>query len=134
MRAFIRGIMGMIFSIGLGGAIGAVCRYWLASQILQVFGPGFPWGILIVNVAGCFVMGVIVAVAEINLEMPPEMKAFLMTGVLGGFTTFSAFALDTAVLTERGDMMGAMLYVTGSVGGSVAALFLGLYLVRAFSS
>ena len=126
--------MGMIFSIGLGGAIGAVCRYWLSSQILQVFGQGFPWGILIVNVSGCFVMGVIAAVAEIILEMSPEMKAFLMTGILGGFTTFSAFALDMAVLTERGDTMSAMLYVTGSVGGSIAALFLGLYLVRTMYS
>jgi CrcB protein len=126
--------MNMVLSIAAGGAIGAVCRYVLAAQITQAFGPTFPWGILLVNVVGCFAMGLLAELALQSWPMNPEGKAFLMTGVLGGFTTFSAFALDTAVLTERGDMMGAMLYVMGSVGGSVVALFLGLYLVRAFSS
>ena len=77
------------------------------------------------------------ALAEASVQMwhvNPATKAFLMTGVLGGFTTFSAFALDTAVLTERGDMMAGMLYVFGSVGGSIAAVFLGIYLVRTISS
>ena len=71
-------------------------------------------------------MGVIAELAALTWNMSPEMRAFLDTGILGGFTTFSAFALDTAVLTERGDLANAMLYVAGSVGGSVAALFLGL--------
>lgn len=126
--------MGMVISIAIGGAIGALCRFVLSSQISQLRGEAFPWGILVVNVAGCFVMGLLAELVAQSWPMSPEVKAFLITGVLGGFTTFSAFALDTAVLTERGDMMGAMLYVTGSVGGSVVALFLGLYLVRAFSS
>ncbi len=122
--------MGMIISIGLGGAIGAVCRHLLSSQMTQVFDPGFPWGVLSVNVWGCFAMGVIAAVAELNWDMSPELKSFLTTGVLGGFTTFSAFAFDFATLTERGDLSNAVLYVAASVGGSVVALFLGLYFVR----
>ena len=125
--------MGMIIPIALGGALGSLARYLLSSQITHVFGPGFPWGILVVNVLGCFTMGVIAELAALTWNMTPEMRAFLTTGVLGGFTTFSAFALDTAVLTERGDLAGALLYVTGSVGGSVAALFAGLALVRALT-
>jgi len=125
--------MGMIISIALGGAIGSLGRYFLSSQITHVFGSGFPWGILIVNVLGCFTMGVIAELAALSWNMTPEMRAFLTTGILGGFTTFSAFALDTALLTERGDLMNAMLYVAGSVGGSVAALFMGLALVRALT-
>lgn len=126
--------MGMILAIALGGALGALARYFLSSQVTHLFGPGFPWGILIVNVLGCFIMGVIAEMAALSWNLSHEMRAFLTTGILGGFTTFSAFALDTAVLTERGDLMGAMLYVAGSVGGSLTALFLGLYLARQLTS
>jgi CrcB protein len=125
--------MGTVISIAAGGAIGALGRYALSSQITHLLGPGFPWGILIVNVLGCFAMGVIAELSALSLNLSPEMRAFLTTGLLGGFTTFSAFALDTALLTERGDMMNTMLYVGGSVGGSVAALFMGLALVRALT-
>ena len=126
--------MGMIIAIAIGGAIGALCRFWLSIHLAQTFGTTFPWGILLVNITGCLVMGA-VAEASVQLwQMTPEAKGFLMTGVLGGFTTFSAFALDTAVLTERGDMIAGMLYVLCSVGGSIAAVFLGLYLVRTISS
>ncbi len=126
--------MGTVFAIGLGGAIGALARYVVSSQITHLIGPGFPWGILIVNVLGCFAMGLIVELSALRWSLTPELRAFLTTGVLGGFTTFSAFALDTALLSERGDMIATMLYVVGSVAGSVAALFVGLYVVRAFAS
>ncbi|MEQ1868072.1 MAG: fluoride efflux transporter CrcB [Alphaproteobacteria bacterium] len=122
--------MGTVFAIALGGALGAVGRYALSSQVTQWMGAGFPWGILLVNVVGCFVMGVIVELSAVSLNLSPEMRAFLTTGILGGFTTFSAFALDTAVLVERGDMASAAAYVAASVLGSIAALFLGLALVR----
>ena len=123
--------MGTILSIAAGGAIGAVARYFLSSQITHVVGTGFPWGILAVNVLGCFTMGVIAELGALTWNMAPEMRAFLTTGILGGFTTFSAFALDMALLTEKGDVVGATIYVAASVGGSVAALFFGLALVRA---
>lgn len=125
--------MGTILAIALGGAFGSLARYFVSSQITHVLGPGYPWGILAVNVLGCFALGVIAELGALTWNLSPEMRAFLITGTLGGFTTFSAFALDTAVLTERGDLMGSLLYVTGSVGGSVAALFLGLAVVRALT-
>jgi CrcB protein len=122
--------MGTVFAIALGGAIGALARYVVSSQITHLVGPGFPWGILIVNLAGCFAMGVLAELSALSLNLSPELRAFLTTGILGGFTTFSAFALDTVVLSERGDMTGTLLYVIGSVAGSVAALFVGMYVVR----
>jgi CrcB protein len=125
--------MNTVIAIALGGALGAVGRHALSGQISHWAGSGFPWGILIVNVAGCFAMGVIVELAALKLNLAPEMRAFLTTGILGGFTTFSAFALDSAVLIERGDMAGTAIYIAASVLGSIAALFAGLALVRAFA-
>lgn len=127
------GPMGMVISIALGGAIGSLMRYALSSQITHVAGLGFPWGILIVNIVGCFIMGVVAELGALTWNLTPEMRAFLTTGILGGFTTFSAFALDTALLTQRGDMTNALLYVGASVGGSIVALFFGLYVVRALT-
>lgn len=124
--------MGTLIAIASGGALGALARHALSSQITHLFGPGFPWGILAVNVIGCFAMGVIAELGALTLNLSPEFRAFLTTGVLGGFTTFSAFALDVVVLTDRGDPWATLLYVALSVGGSVAALFAGLALVRAF--
>jgi CrcB protein len=122
--------MGTIIAIALGGALGAVGRYALSSQITHWIGPNFPWGILIVNLLGCFAMGVIAELAALKLNLAPEMRAFLTTGILGGFTTFSAFALDSALMIERGDLSSTMFYVATSVLGSIAALFLGLYAMR----
>lgn len=122
--------MNMILPIALGGALGAVARYALAGQVTHWFGPNYPWGILVVNVLGCFAMGVIAELGALKLNLSGELRAFLMTGILGGFTTFSAFALDSAVLIERGDVNGSLLYVGASVVGSIGALFAGLALVR----
>jgi len=122
--------MGIVIAIALGGAIGSLARYVVSSQVTHLIGPGFPWGILIVNVLGCFIMGVIAELSALTLNLSPELRAFLTTGILGGFTTFSAFALETVVLSERGDMTGTLLYVAGSVSGSVAALYFGLFVVR----
>lgn len=126
--------MGTVIAIALGGALGAVGRYALSSQITQWIGPGFPWGILLVNVAGCFAMGVLAELGALTLNLSPEMRAFLTTGILGGFTTFSAFALDSAVMIERGDWVSTTMYVAASVIGSIAALFLGLAVARGFAS
>jgi CrcB protein len=120
----------MVFAVGLGGAIGAVCRYLLSSGVTHVMGTQFPWGILLVNIIGGLAMGVIAETGAQSAQLSLELKTFLTTGILGGFTTFSAFSLDTALLIERGDMMNAALYVSGSVLGSIAALFAGLWAVR----
>ena len=119
--------------IGVGGAIGAMARYLISSWITQVMGTDFPWGILCVNLAGCLVMGIVTAVGVHLIEISHEMKLFLATGVLGGFTTFSAFSLDTVQLVERGAYLDAVLYVAASVAGSIAAFLAGVMLVRAMT-
>ena len=124
---------GLLLAIAAGGALGSLARHFLSSGIYNVTGTAFPWGILIVNVLGGFLMGLIVELGALKLNYNPELRAFLTTGILGGFTTFSAFSLDAALLIERGDWGGALLYMLGSVVLSVLALFGGLFLVRAFS-
>jgi fluoride exporter len=120
----------MILAIALGGAIGAVARHLFAAQVMRLAGDGFPWGILLVNVAGSLAMGVLAELFAQKWGASLEMRAFLTVGILGGFTTFSAFSLDTALLIERGQLLSAGFYVLASVAGSMAALFLGLHLVR----
>jgi fluoride exporter len=126
--------MKMLIAVALGGAVGATGRYLFASQALRFFGPGFPWGTLGVNIIGSFVMGVIVEGLALRFQVSPEMRAFLVTGVLGGFTTFSAFSLDISLLLEKKDIGLAALYAFGSLGGAVLALFFGLWLTRAVLS
>jgi len=126
--------MQMIAAVATGGAVGAVLRYLLALQITAWTGPAFPVGVLVINVSGCFFMGVLAQLVVQGWSVSPEFRTFLMTGILGGFTTFSAFALDAAVLAERGDTRGALVYVLASVAGSIMSLFLGLYLVRISAS
>lgn len=116
--------------IGAGGALGAMARYLLSSWITQVMGTQFPWGILCVNIAGCLAMGLLAGLGAQMIYMSNDVKLFLATGVLGGFTTFSAFSLDAMQLAERGALTDALLYVLVSVAGSIAALLAGLALVR----
>ncbi|GGC06751.1 putative fluoride ion transporter CrcB [Marivita lacus] len=115
--------------VALGGAIGAALRYMTGVGILRVFGQGdFPVSILAVNIAGSFLMGVfVVAAAHRGLT---HLSPFVMTGILGGFTTFSAFSLETMTLIERGQLGSALLYVVLSVILSVGGLALGLFLAR----
>jgi CrcB protein len=117
-----------LIPVALGGALGASLRYLTGIAAVRLMGHGFPWGTLTVNIFGSFLMGVIVVVlAHLNGN---RFAPFLMTGVLGGFTTFSAFSLDAVTLYERGDFGAAALYVTASVGLSIAALFIGVTLAR----
>ena len=115
--------------VALGGAIGASLRFLTGVGVLRVLGPSdFPLAIITVNVIGSFLMGVfVVAAAQRGLT---HLSPFLMTGVLGGFTTFSAFSLETMTLIERGQITSAMLYVGLSVGLSVGGLALGLIAAR----
>jgi CrcB protein len=122
--------MNMLIAIAVGGGIGSLARHFLSAAITSVFGAAFPWGIFVVNVLGGFLMGVIVELSALKFDLTLEMRAFLTTGLLGGFTTFSTFSLDASLLIQRGDWPGAMLYVIGSTLLSILALFAGLYLVR----
>lgn len=120
-----------VLLVALGGALGSVARYGVNVASLRVFGPGFPWATLTVNVVGGLVMGLLAAILALKAETSPEAKLFMMTGVLGGFTTFSAFSLDAVTLYERGAVGLAAAYVVASVVLSVAALAGGLALGRA---
>ena len=116
----------------LGGGIGSALRYGVGRVALAVIGPNFPAGTLAVNVIGCILMGAFIewlALSDAGMDAPTRL--FLTTGVLGGFTTFSAFALDAVVLWERGPATIAVLYVLASVVLSIAGLFGGMAIVRA---
>jgi fluoride exporter len=119
--------------VALGGAIGASLRHLVNVAALRLFDPAFPVGTLTVNVLGSFAMGLLVAWLALRAEGGGEsLRLFLATGVLGGFTTFSAFSLDAMVLWERGAQATALLYVALSVILSIAALATGLWLARSF--
>lgn len=126
--------MMMWAAIGAGGAAGAVARYALSGAVTRLIGPHFPWGTLGVNVLGGLVMGILVGIMAAKWSPSAEMRAFLITGVLGGFTTFSAFSLEAWLLIERHDYAVAAFYIASSVLLSIGALALGLYLVRVFSA
>lgn len=123
-----------IFSIAFGGALGAVLRHLTGLAALRAFGPSFPWTTMAVNIFGSFVMGVLIGVFAHIWQPSPDMKSFLTVGLLGGFTTFSAFSLEAVMLWERGDISTAAVYVGGSVILSIAALAAGLTLIKSFSA
>jgi CrcB protein len=124
--------MGFLY-IFLAGGVGSLGRYLLASSIGRLLGPGFPWGTLAVNVLGGFVMGALVELMALRWSVSQEVRLLLTTGLLGGFTTFSAFTLEAGGMIQRGDFMAATLYALASVLGSLAALFAGLALVRSLA-
>ena len=115
--------------VALGGAIGAACRYLMGVGVMRLTGPAdFPVAVLSVNVIGSFLMGVfVVAAAQKGLT---HLSPFIMTGILGGFTTFSAFSLEAVTLMERGQIAAAGTYVALSVVLSIGGLMLGLWIAR----
>lgn len=123
-----RKTMTPLIQTALGGALGAILRYLTGKAAIRLMGHGFPWGTLAVNILGSFAMGVLVVVLAETVGN--RYAPLLMTGLLGGFTTFSAFSLDTVTLFERGQTLMAAGYVAASVGVSVAALVAGLLLAR----
>jgi len=117
----------------LGGGIGAALRHGINILAARILGTGFPHGTLIINVTGSLIMGLVAAWFAFKGDASQHWRLFLTTGILGGYTTFSAFSLDAALLYERGEIGLAALYVLGSVVLSIAGLFAGLYLVRHFT-
>lgn len=122
--------MKMFLMAAMGGAIGAAGRYLVGVGAIRFLGPGFPWGTLTVNVVGCFIMGLLIEMFALRYSVTNEIRTFLTTGILGGFTTFSAFSLDFATLMERKAQGLAVVYLGASVGLSILALFAGLYIAR----
>lgn len=126
--------MKIVLAIAAGGAFGAVARHFVNNQITHWLGDGFPWGILIANVAGSFAMGVLAESLALVWSPSQELRAFLVVGMLGAFTTFSTFSLQVVLLYERGQMMLAAGYAVSSVVLAVGGLFAGLALVRAVAT
>jgi fluoride exporter len=120
-----------VLAVAAGGAAGSVCRYLIGLAALRLFGPAFPYGTVAVNVFGSFVMGVLAVAIGSRADGGERATLLLMTGFLGGFTTFSAFSLDVVRLAERGDAGLAVLYGVTSVSLSLAALAAGLAVARA---
>ncbi|MEE2996978.1 MAG: fluoride efflux transporter CrcB [Pseudomonadota bacterium] len=122
----------MFLYVAMGGAVGASGRYAVSVFLLYLGVGQFPWGTFLVNVAGSFFMGVVSACLVHTWSPSPEMRAFLVIGILGGFTTFSAFSLDILSLAEKNRFDLAVLYLSGTLVLSVGGLFAGLRLMRVF--
>ena len=122
--------MRLVLAVAAGGALGAVGRYLVMTQVGHWLGSGFPYGTLTVNVVGSFVLGVLVETMALAWSPPPELRALLVVGMLGAFTTFSTFSMDVVLNYERGELAVVALYIIVSVVFSIAAFFAGLALMR----
>ncbi|PZU85762.1 MAG: fluoride efflux transporter CrcB [Shinella sp.] len=119
-----------ILLVAAGGAVGSVCRYLVGIGALRLLGPTFPWGTLTVNVVGCFGIGVLAELIVARFGASADLRLLLITGFLGGFTTFSAFALDAVSLFERGAAFSSFVYLASSIVVSIAATVAGMLLMR----
>ena len=120
----------MILAVAAGGAMGAVARYLTGTAMAQLLGHGWPYGTFAVNMIGSLAMGMLIEAMALVWSPSAEMRALLVTGVLGAFTTFSTFSLDAVTLWQRGDQEGAGLYVAGSVVLGIGGFLLGMRLMR----
>jgi fluoride exporter len=120
-----------IMAVALGGAIGSVSRYLVGIGAGELFGRNFPWGTLIINVTGSFLIGAFVGLFATRWDLSQSMRIFLTVGICGGYTTFSTFSLDTWYLIERGQTWSSFAYMVASVALSVGALIAALRFVRA---
>ncbi|PZU59069.1 MAG: fluoride efflux transporter CrcB [Sphingobium sp.] len=116
-----------------GGAVGAALRYHLGRLAGHMFGMGWPWGTLLANIFGGLAMGVLVGYLARMASGGEQVRLLLAVGGLGGFTTFSAFSLETVMMLERGETGPALLYILVSVAGAIGALAFGLFAVRSLA-
>lgn len=123
--------MSTYLAIAVGGTLGCWARYALTGLIQHFAGRSFPTATLCINVLGCFLMGYLLTVTLERVVMAPSVRTGLLTGGLGGFTTFSTFGMETLVLLQQGAAGKAALYIVASVGLGVLAAFIGFYLARA---
>jgi CrcB protein len=120
-----------ILAVAAGGALGSVARYLVGVGSGRLFGTEFPWGTLLINVTGSFLIGAFVGLFAAKWDSSQAMRIFLTVGICGGFTTFSTFSLDAYYLIERGQTFASVAYMLASVTLSVGALIAALRLVRA---
>jgi CrcB protein len=117
-------------AIAAGGALGALMRFWLSSAVYAALGRGFPYGTLAVNVIGSLLMGLLYVLMLERLSLGAEWRAFALVGVLGGFTTFSTFSIETLNLIEQADYLKAFLNVLISVIACIGAAMIGVLIAR----
>jgi CrcB protein len=119
-------------AVATGGALGSLARFWLAAAVTALTGPRFPWGTLLINMLGSFIIGLVAAWTMVpgRVPMHPDLRIFLMVGICGGFTTFSAFSLQTLELVQSGAVWPALGYILGSVVFCLAAVWGGWLLGR----
>lgn len=120
-----------IVLVAFGGAVGSVLRYLTGVWALRLFGPGFPFGTLAVNIIGSYAIGCVAEALVRGFSAPVDLRLLVMTGLIGGFTTFSAFSLDLWMLYERGEVALAFVYLAATLILSLAATGAGLFTVRA---
>jgi CrcB protein len=112
----------LILAVAAGGALGSVARYLVGIGSGRLFGTDFPWGTLIINMTGSFLIGAFVGLFAAKWDLPQTMRIFLTVGICGGYTTFSTFSLDAYYLIERGQTLASSAYMVASVGALIAAL------------
>jgi CrcB protein len=124
--------MGAWIAVATGGALGSLARFWMTGLMTGLTGPRFPWGTLLINVLGSMVIGLVagLTLTPARVGLHPDVRIFLMTGICGGFTTFSAFSLQTLELLQAGDTVPAIGYAVASVLLCVAATWCGWTLGR----
>jgi CrcB protein len=125
--------MERVLLAGSGGFVGAAARYWLGGIVHRHLGAAFPYGTLLINVTGCFAIGVLGVLAEERLALSPGARVFWMIGVLGGYTTFSSFGYETMALLREGSSAYALLNVGAQVALGLIAVWCGAALARALS-
>jgi CrcB protein len=114
----------------LGGGIGSALRHFVNLSFTRWFGTAFPFHTLFANVTGCFIMGILAGCFAFRADAPQWLRLFLTTGIVGGYTTFSTFSLDAALLWEREQLVRAAVYIVASVAGSLAGVGIGLLIAR----
>lgn len=116
--------------VGLGGGIGTIGRYLVQKWVNGVYQQSFPLATFLINITGCFLIGVLYALAEKSNVLSPQARLLLITGLCGGFTTFSTFAFENTVLLRTGDIVTFILYAAGSVIIGILAVYLGSWLFK----
>jgi fluoride exporter len=113
-----------------GGGIGASARYWLSGVVYRFISTDFPYGNLVVNITGCFAIGLLMTLMEERFISEPALRIFLTIGILGGFTTFSSFSYETIALLRDAEVLRASINILASVFGCLAATFFGMLIGR----
>lgn len=120
--------------VALGGAIGSICRWTIGLVSNRALGDHFPWGTVFANLIGCFIIGIAFEIITNRMGDSPHVRALVITGFLGGFTTFSSFSLESMNLLQRGEPVLAILNIAASVTVSLAFVFLGFHLAKVLTS